>query len=527
MSSPSKQRPSPLPPEAARLARAGDPAASLHFPEDFLWGAATASYQIEGSPLADGAGESIWHRFSHTPGKTERGETGDVACDHYRRWQDDVERMKELGLKAYRFSTAWPRVLPEGVGRVNPKGMDFYRRLVDALLAAGITPMITLFHWDYPQALWDRGGLLFRDSAAWFAEYAGQMFRALGDRVKLWLTLNEPEVFTDCGFRKGVHAPGLQDWQAMVTAGHHLLRGHGMAVQAFRAACPDGKIGVAYALGANLPENDTPEDLDAARRNGAYSRRMCDPILLGRYPKLFEEMFAGMFPKGYQDDLPLICQKTDLIGVNYYSQWRVTHDPSVPHLQSRGVPAYDSDDGKHSSPSGFGLGKLPKFSRRGAKLAPHGWEILPEGLHATLKWARDRFGDYEFFVTENGTAGLDDAFTREQELHDTYRIEYIRGHLRAAHRAIQEGIRLRGYMYWSFMDNLEWAAGYRVRCGLVHTDFKSQERTPKYSFRWYQGVIANNAVESTPQGGRTGGAGPLRGAGSPQISIETPMSRGE
>src|ERR1051325_1380330 len=297
------------------------------FPEGFLWGAATASYQVEGSPLADGAGESIWHRFCHTPGKTERGETGDVACDHYRRWRDDVALMKELGLKAYRFSIAWPRVLPEGVGRVNSKGLDFYHQLVDALLDAGITPMITLFHWDYPQALWDRGGLISRESAEWFGAYAEEMFRALGDRVKLWLTLNEPEVFTDCGFRKGVHAPGLQDWKSMLVAGHNLLRGHGKAVQAFRAACPDGKIAVAYALGANLPEHDTAEDRGAARRNGAYSRRMCDPILLGEYPPRFEKMFAGLMPKDYQDDLPLISQKTDLIGVNYYSQWYVTHDP--------------------------------------------------------------------------------------------------------------------------------------------------------------------------------------------------------
>jgi beta-glucosidase len=418
-----------------------------------------------------------------------------VACDHYRRWRGDVALMKGLGLKAYRFSIAWPRVLPQGVGRINAKGMSFCSKLVDELLAANITPMITLFHWDYPQALWDRGGLMTRDSAEWFGEYADKVFRALGDRVRLWLTLNEPEVFTDCGFRKGVHAPGLKDWKAMIVAGHNLMRGHGLAVQALRAACPKGKIGVAYALGPNLPDKDTPEDRDCARRNGAYSRRICDPILLGEYPPRFEKMFAGMMPKGYEADLPLISQKTDLIGVNYYSKWHITYDPSVPYLQSKGALAWDHKEGGAIAQSGFFKGKTPTRSKRGVRLSPHGWEILPEGLYETLRWARNRFGNHEFFVTENGTAGNDDLFTRDEELHDSYRIEYLRGHLQFAHRAIQEGLKLRGYMQWSLLDNLEWAAGYRIRCGMTYTDFKTQQRTFKDSARWYQQVIAKNAVE--------------------------------
>jgi beta-glucosidase len=472
---------------------AGAPPAGRVFPPGFLWGAATASYQIEGSPLADDAGESIWHRFSHTPGKTEGGQTGDVACDSYRRWREDVRLLSDLNLKAYRFSISWPRVLPEGVGRANPAGLAYYGRLVDALLERGITPLVTLFHWDYPQALWDRGGLLNRDSAEWFGEYAATVFRALGDRVMLWLTLNEPAVFTDCGLRKGVHAPGLQDWDAMIVGGHNLMRGHGRAAQALRAVSPRGRIGVAFALGPNLPERDTAEDRAAARRNGAYSRRFCDPIHLGEYPPRFLAMFAGHMPAGFEKDMDLIHQPLDLIGVNYYSKWRVTWDPGVPFLASRGVPAWREQDGPPGK-SSFYKGSAPPVSNHGVPLTPIGWAIHPEGLRETLVWARQRYGDLDFYVTENGAASDETHMPRERELQDDYRIRYLRDHFLAAHEAIGQGVRLKGYMVWTLMDNFEWAAGYRVRCGLAYTDFRTQERIPKASARWYAQVAAANGL---------------------------------
>ncbi len=467
------------------------------FPRRFLWGAASASFQVEGSPLADGAGESIWHRFVHTPGKTECGDTGDVACDHYRRWKEDVALMAEMGLRAYRFSLSWCRLLPEGVGRENTAGVDFYSRLIDELLRRDITPMITLFHWDYPQALWDRGGLLERDSAEWFGEYAALAFRRYADRVKLWLTLNEPAVFTDCGLRKGVHAPGLKDWRAMVVGGHNLMRGHGRAVEALRAIDPRGRIGVAFALGPNLPEEDTREDRAAARRNGAYSRRFCDPIHLGEYPPRFLQMFGHLLPPDYEADLPLISRPLDLIGVNYYSQWRVTHDPSVPGLQSRGVPAWEPKAlPENASPaqSSFAKAPVPEFGKRGERLTPMGWAVCPQGLYDTLTWARRRYGNHEFYITENNAAGFD-APGPDGSVHDAYRIHYLREHFKAARRAMRDGVDLRGYMVWTLMDNLEWAAGFRVRCGLIHNDFATQRRTWKDSAFWYRDVIRANGVD--------------------------------
>ena len=470
----------------------GSPSAREEFPQGFLWGTASASYQIEGSPLADGAGESIWHRFTHTPGKTERGETGDIACDHYRLWRDDVALMAELGLKAYRFSIAWGRLLPDGVGRVNQAGLDFYSRLIDELLAHGITPMVTLFHWDYPQALESRGGCMNRDHAEWFGEYAALIFKSYSNRVKLWLTLNEPAVFTDCGFRSGRHAPGLQDWDAMLAAGHNLMRGHGRAVQALRSIDAAGKIGVAFALGANLPENDTPEDRAAARRNGAYSRRICDPIMLGHYPVRFLEMFEGHMPRGFEKDLPLISQPVDIVGVNYYSKWRVTHDPSVPFLQSRSVAAWEEENNKTGSmQSSFAKKAMPKLSKRGEPLMPIGWAVLPEGLYETLLWARSRYGNHDFYVTENNSLGCDEN-RLAAAIHDQYRIDYLRLHFLAARQAIADGVDLKGYMVWSLMDNLEWASGFRIRAGLVHVDFKTQKRTLKDSAQWYRGVIQRN-----------------------------------
>ena len=464
------------------------------FPPDFLWGAASASFQIEGSPVADGAGESIWHRYVHTPGNTEYGDTGDVACDHYHRWPEDVALMKQLGLRAYRFSLSWGRLLPEGVGRVNQPGIDFYSRLVDALFEAGIAPMVTLFHWDYPQALQDRGGWLERGSAAWFAEYAETAFRALGDRVSLWLTLNEPEVFTECGFRSGSHAPGMKDFGASIVAGHNLIRGHGMAVDRFRAVVPNGQIGVAYALGPALPAEDTPAARAACRRQGAYDRRFIDPVQLGEYPPRLVRMLGDRMPTGWEDDLDQISRPTDLIGVNYYGKWKVTDAPDAgPEnpMRTKWVRSFVVPEGQSS---GFHDGDVPPVSIDGAPITPMGWPIRPEGLCRTLRWLKKRYGDLDQYVTENGAAGPDRPGP-DGKVHDAYRIDYLHRHFIAAAPAIAAGCPLKGYMVWSLMDNLEWAAGYRVRMGLLGIDFDTLERRIKDSGDWYAGVIRRNGVD--------------------------------
>lgn len=477
------------------------PSGDRPFPKDFLWGAATAAFQIEGSPLAEGAGESIWHRFVHTPGKTERGETGDVACDHYRRWRDDVRLMADLGLKAYRFSLAWGRLLPEGRGRVNPAGVDFYDRLIDELLRYGITPMVTLFHWDYPQLLHERGGVLRRDSAEWFGEYAALCFRCFSDRVKWWLTLNEPEVFTAQGFCYGRSAPGLKDVRAMVVAGHNLLRGHGRAVQALRATDRQGKIGVAFALGPTLPRDDTFEDRFATRFASATSRRCCDPILLAEYPPRFLQIHGKRLPRGFEKDLKLISEPVDWIGCNYYTKWRASYEPSPlwypKNFRLSGCAKTSTNRVDHVT---FLKGKVPRFGRYGERLTPTGWSYYPEGLYETLKWARRRYGNYPMFVTENNAGGVEtpgvDLPGPDGRCHDAYRIEYLRDHFRAARQAIADGVDLRGYMVWTLMDNLEWASGFRPRLGLVHMDPATLKRTWKESAFWYRRVIRRNRVVS-------------------------------
>jgi len=440
------------------------------FSRSFLWGAATSAYQIEGSPLADGAGPSIWHRFVRTPGLTKDGDTGDVACDHYRRMEDDVAMMKRLGLTAYRFSIAWGRILPEGRGRVNEAGLGFYERLVDTLLANGIEPMATLFHWDLPAALDDRGGWLNPDVADWFADYAGVMFRRLDDRVKLWATLNEPWVVTDGGYLHGALAPGHKNRFEAPIASHHLLRSHGKAVQAYRAI---GKhqVGLVVNIEPKYPASTTAHDLAATRRAEAYmNRQYLDPVFHGRYPEEMAEIFGEAWPDWPQQDFDLIRQPIDFLGINYYTRNVVRHEETSWPLKA--VPV----------------------RQKQATYTETGWEVFAQGLTDTLSWVRKRYGDIPQYVTENGAAFYDPPAASGGRLADPLRIDYYRSHLRAVHAAIQQGVDVRGYFAWSLLDNLEWSLGYSKRFGLVHVNFETLERTPKDSARFYADVIATQGA---------------------------------
>ncbi|WP_395700880.1 GH1 family beta-glucosidase [Aquabacterium sp.] len=443
--------------------------ATFRFPSPFLWGAATSAYQVEGSPLADGAGPSIWHRFVRTPGLVKDGDTGDVACDHYRRMESDVQLMKSLGLTAYRFSVAWARVMPEGRGRVNEGGLGFYERLVDTLLAHDIQPMITLYHWDLPAALDDRGGWLNPDVADWFADYASVMYRRLDDRVKLWATLNEPWVVTDGGYLHGALAPGHRNRFEAPIASHHLLRSHGKAVQAYRAI---GKhqVGLVVNIEPKYPASQSEADLAATRRADAYmNRQYLDPVFLGRYPDELREIFGEAWPEWPQEDMALIRQPIDFLGINWYTRNVVRHD-DAPWPPLKAAPVRQTQ----------------------ATYTETGWEVYPQGLTDTLVWARDRYGSIPQYVTENGAAFFDPPAAPDGRVRDPLRVDYFQQHLKAVHAAIGQGVDVRGYFAWSLMDNLEWSLGYSKRFGIVHVNFETLERTPKDSARYYSRVIASH-----------------------------------
>jgi beta-glucosidase len=445
------------------------PSASPRFPERFLWGAATSAYQIEGSPLADDAGPSIWQRFTHSPGLVRSGDTGDVACDHYRRWADDVRLMCDLGLNAYRFSIAWSRILPAGRGAVNPKGLAFYDRLVDALLAHGIAPVVTLYHWDLPAALDDQGGWLNRDVANWFAEYAQVMFRALDGRVQMWATLNEPWVVTDGGYLHGLLAPGHRNLFEAPLATHNLLRAHAAAVQAYRAI-GQHRIGIVVNLEPKYPASERPEDLAATARAEAYmNRQYLDPVFKGSYPDALREVFGEAWPVFPDADLAQIRQPIDFLGVNYYTRNVTRHDPAALPVQASGVRQHRNT---HTET---------------------GWEVYPPGLTDTLTWVRERYGDFPIYITENGAAFYDPP-RADGGIEDPLRVKYYRDHLRAAHDAITSGVDLRGYFAWSLLDNFEWSLGYAKRFGLVHVDYETQQRTPKASARFYSKVIRTHGA---------------------------------
>jgi beta-glucosidase len=443
---------------------------SLSFPDNFLWGAATSAYQVEGSPLADGAGPSIWHRFTRTPWLVPSGDNGDVACDHYRRYREDVGLMRELGLNAYRFSVSWSRVLPEGRGRVNEKGLDFYRRLVDALLENNIRPLLTLYHWDLPAALDDRGGWLNPDVVDWFAEYARVMYRALDGKVEMWATLNEPWVVTDGGYLHGALAPGHRNLFEAPIASHNLMLSHAAAVEAYRA---EGKhqIGLVVNLEPKYPASQSEEDLAATRRADAYmNRQYLDPVFHGRYPEEMREVFGEAWPDFPEEDLARIRQPIDFLGVNYYTRNVSKNDPAALPVRAGAVRQT-----RHA-------------------YTETSWEVFPQGLTDTLVWVKERYGDLPLYITENGAAFYDPPTVEgtEGEVQDPLRVDYYRTHLRAAREAMDRGVDLRGYFAWSLFDNLEWSLGFSKRFGIVHVDFETLKRTPKASARFYSEVIRTN-----------------------------------
>lgn len=442
------------------------------FPDGFLWGAATSAYQIEGAWNVDGKGESIWDRFTHTPYKVANGDTGDVACDHYHRVPQDVALMKELGLQTYRFSISWPRVLPEGRGAVNPKGLDFYDRLVDQLLAADILPNATLYHWDLPQALQDLGGWPNRDITDWFAEYARVMFDRLGDRVPMWSTHNEPWVVAFVGYATGRHAPGICDYSQAYQAAHHLLLSHGKTVQLFRQGGYQGKIGIVLNLSPFVPASDTQADRAACQR--AYEENaslFLEPIFHGRYPAALFDWIAAHRPHVQAGDMATIHQPVDFVGVNYYMTHAVAHDVNGTLLKTAS---------KMVSAPGWGRTEM-------------NWEVNPPGLTAVLRDLKEKYGNPPLIVTENGCA-LRDTPDENGFVYDRGRVNFIREHLLAIHQAIQAGADVRGYYVWSLMDNFEWVEGYRPRFGIVRVDYATGERVPKHSALWYRQVIAANGV---------------------------------
>ncbi|NUR48285.1 MAG: beta-glucosidase [Hamadaea sp.] len=459
------------------------------FPADFLWGAATASYQIEGAVAEGGRTPSIWDTFSHTPGRTVNGDTGDVACDHYHRVGEDVALMAKLGLKAYRFSTSWSRIQPHGRGPVNPEGIAFYSRLVDELLDHGIQPWVTLYHWDLPQELEDAGGWPNRDTAERFGEYAALTQAALGDRVKHWITLNEPWCTAYLGYGNGHHAPGRTDPVDALAAAHHLNLGHGLAVRALRTD-PAARIGVTLNLHSLLPKTDAPADLDAVRRiDGVGNRVFLDPVLRGTYPEDVAADVAHLTDLEFvrPGDLAVTSAPLDFLGVNYYS---------------RQVVSGASGSGETDSHSGAWPGsEQVEFHRRGLPATQMGWEIDPEGLTALLRRVHQEYGPIPLYITENGAAYADEIGP-DGTVADPERIDYIGRHLAEVAGMIGEGIPLVGYFAWSLLDNFEWAWGYEKRFGLVHVDYTTQVRTPKASASWYADVIRANSLITADGAGK-------------------------
>ena len=439
------------------------------FPAGFLWGTATAAYQIEGSPDADGKGASIWDTFSHEPGKVAGGETGDVACDHYRRMPEDVALMADLGVNAYRFSVSWPRIVHAADGRVEPRGLDFYERLVDALLAHGIAPTATLYHWDLPQWAEDDGGWLARDTAYRLADYAGHVASRLGDRVHTWITINEAVVSSTFGYAFGTHAPGKVLLFDSFPATHHLLLGHGLAMQAVRAAVPGARVGITHNLSPVHPASGSDADRAAAAALDALQNRTyMDPVLLGTYPGPEGTGIPVDMSCVHDGDLAVISAPMDVLGINYYN-------PTLASAPGEG------------NPLPFEMGQFPS-----EETTDMGWPIVPDGLREVLVQQKERYGDRlpTVMVTENGVAVPDvlvDGATPSVD--DPRRVAYLRSHIEAVAAAIDEGVDVQGYFVWSFLDNFEWAEGYRPRFGLVYCDFPTQRRVPKTSFAWFRAFL--------------------------------------
>ena len=442
----------------------------LSFPKSFLWGTATSAYQIEGAWDEDGRGISIWDTFCHQPGKIYQDANGDIAADHYHRWAEDVEIMAKLGLNAYRFSIAWPRVQPNGNGAGNSKGLDFYDRLVDALLARNIQPYATLFHWDLPQHLQDNGGWASRDTTDYFAEYAAAVAERLGDRIKDWITINEPMIAAMSGHFLGEHAPGLQDPIVALQAGHHLLLSHGKAVQALRASLPKGaRIGITLNLNPVHPASQAEADRQAAERTDTVLNQLfLEPLFRGQYPEEIRQIFGPIFPQSEPGDLETISAPLDFLGINYYSRAVIRNDPDFPFIQ--------------------GIQVLPNGNEYSQM-----WEIYPPGMYEVLKRVWVDYHPRRIIVTENGVP-VPDGVDFDERVRDYRRIRYLRDHLEQVHRAITDGVPVEGYFVWSLLDNFEWSFGYRMRFGLVYTDFENLRRTIKESGYWYSQVIRDNGL---------------------------------
>lgn len=448
----------------------------MTFKDDFTWGVAASSYQIEGGAYEDGKGPSIWDRFSHQPGAVWEGNNGDVAIDHYHRYKDDIALMAKFGIQAYRFSVSWPRVIPEGVGAVNPKGLDFYDRLIDTMLEHNITPWLNLYHWELPLALHYRGGWLNPNIPDWFAEYTALLARRFSDRVKFWFTMNESQVVVELGYRLGIHAPGWQlDFPELLRITHHVLLAHGKAVKAIRDnAAGEVQIGAAPVGVVYYPASETPEDIAAARQatfdvqpgnlwnNAWYS----EPMFHGQYPEEGLRAYAPHVPDFPAQDLDVICQPLDFYGANIYHGQAVRADGAGGYTFVEGAP--------------------------GPALTTMGWRVTPPAIYWGVKFFSERYAK-PVVVTENGVA-VTDWVHRDGKVHDPQRIDYLARHIRGLHRAATEGVDIRGYFVWSMFDNFEWERGYSQRFGLVYVDFATQERIPKDSAYWYQRVIASNGA---------------------------------
>ena len=448
----------------------------MGFREDFIWGGAAASYQIEGAAYEDGKGLSVWDMFCKQPGRIIDGTSGDTACDHYHLYQKDVGIMKEIGYQAYRFSISWPRILPEGTGQVNPKGLDFYDRLVDSLLQANIDPWVTLFHWDYPYALFRRGGWLNPDSPKWFADYAAIVAQKIGDRVKHFLTLNEPQCFIGLSYHSTDHAPGIQFpiWDTLLMT-HNVLLGHGLAVQALRAAVPGVQVGIAPTCGAHYPLEETPENIEAARmaifdvnpEDPLWSASLWnDPVFLGKYPQKLYELFPQHMPNVTPEDLKTISQPLDILGHNIYN----------------GKPVRADGNGGYAF-----VEREVGYPFTGAK-----WPITPKALYWGPRFLWERYNT-PIIITENGLS-CPDVVSLDGKVHDPIRIDFLQRYLREYRRAAEDGVDLRGYFHWCVTDNFEWAKGYTERFGMVFCNFETQERILKDSAHWYSGIIQSNGA---------------------------------
>jgi beta-glucosidase len=450
-------------------------ASKITFPENFVWGAATAAYQIEGAWNKHGKGESTWDRFTHTPGKIRNDDTGDVANDHYRLWKKDIGLMKKIGLQAYRFSISWPRVLPTGRGKVNQKGLDFYNRLVDGLLEANITPFVTLFHWDLPQKLEDDGGWPARSTAEAFVEYADTITRSLGDRVKNWITHNEPAVVAWTGYAEGFHAPGLKDYGLGIRAAHHILLSHGLAVPVIRGNSANAEVGMVLDIWWRMAASNSRADLTLVRReDGRLVRWFADPLYGRGYPSDTVTDFTqmGALPTGLDfvqaGDMDVIAVPTDFVGLNYYSR----------HIYRANTPDNDPQ-------TVFAQPGTPEH------WTEMGWEIYPDGLAHVLKRLYFNYQPRKIYVTENG-ASYSTPPDEKGNVPDELRTNYLRTHFAAMYRAIQAGVPLAGYFVWSLMDNFEWSHGFSQRFGIIWVDYETQKRILKDSAKWYKGVIRKN-----------------------------------